>query len=242
MKKILITGSNRGIGLALTRRYLSNGDSVFATCRSPGTATALHDLEKEHPERIVVLGLDTVDPASHEGLRNEIVERDGAIDILVNNAGVYVNDPNLGPESIHHTIRGFDPERSIEFFRANAIAHLALTRALLPFLEKGNKPRIAFLSSGLGSIDRKRGGGVEYSYSASKAALNMFARVLANELAPQGILVVTLDPGWVKTDMGTSAAPLEPEPVADGLYRVIRDLDRSRSGTFINWRGESVAW
>jgi len=240
VKKILITGSNRGIGLALTRRYLAAGDFVFATCRSPESATALHGLEKEHPERIVVLGLDTVDPASHESLRNEIVERDGAIDVLINNAGVYVNDPNLGPESIHHTIRGFDPERSIEFFRTNTVAHLAVTRALLPLVEKGSEPRIAFVSSWLGSISGKTD--VEYSYSASKAALNMLARVLANELTPQGILVVALDPGWVKTDMGGSAAPLEPERVVDGLYNVIHDLDRSRSGAFINWLGELVAW
>jgi NAD(P)-dependent dehydrogenase (short-subunit alcohol dehydrogenase family) len=66
MKKILITGSNRGIGLALTRRYLAAGEFVFATCRSPEGATALHDLERGHPDRIVVLGLDTVDSASHE--------------------------------------------------------------------------------------------------------------------------------------------------------------------------------
>jgi NAD(P)-dependent dehydrogenase (short-subunit alcohol dehydrogenase family) len=207
MKKILITGSNRGIGLALTRRYLAEGDFVFATCRSPQSATALRELENEHPERVVVLGLDTVDSASHENLRSEIVQRDSAIDVLINNAGVYVNDPNLGPESIHHTIRGFDPDRSIEFFRTNAVAHLAVTRALLPLLEKGDESRIAFLSSGLGSIARKEGGDIEYSYSASKAALNMLARVLANELARQGILVVTLDPGWVKTDMGSPADP-----------------------------------
>jgi NAD(P)-dependent dehydrogenase (short-subunit alcohol dehydrogenase family) len=242
MKKILITGSNRGIGLALTRRYLAAGDFVYATCRAPDTAGSLHDLEVEHPDRIAMLPLDTLDRDSRERLRDEVAERDGAIDVLINNAGVYVNDTDLGPESIHHTIRGFDPDRSIEFFRTNTVSHLAVTRVLLPLIEKGSEPRIAFLSSGLGSIERKKGGGVEYSYSASKAALNMFARVLASELTPQGILVVTLDPGWVKTDMGTSAAPLEPEPVAEGLYRVIRDLDRSRSGMFVNWRGESVPW
>jgi NAD(P)-dependent dehydrogenase (short-subunit alcohol dehydrogenase family) len=94
----------------------------------------------------------------------------------------------------------------------------------------------------MGSIAGKQRGEIEYGYSASKAALNMLARVLAKDVSSRGILVVTLDPGWVATDMGTSAAPLEPVEVADGLWSVIGGLDSAGSGAFLDWQGRPVPW
>ena len=242
MRRIFITGSNRGIGLALVRRGLADGNVVFAACRSPAKAEALRRLKGTHRDKIKVLRLDLLDPDSHEAARKEVEAQAGAIDVLINNAGIYTSDPTVAPERTHHSIRRFDADTSLELIRVNTVAQLSVTRELLPLVEKGDRPRIAFLSSGMGSIARKVRGEVEYSYSASKAALNMFARVLGNELADDGIFVTTLDPGWVSTDMGTSAAPLQPDRVADGLWRVINNLDRSSSGMFLDWRGGVVKW
>jgi len=224
------------------RHCLDNGHLVFATCRSPDKAGSLHRLREAHPDTLRILRLDLLDPGSHEEVRASVEAQTGAIDVLVNNAGIYIRDPRVAPEGKHRSIGRFDPEATLELFRVNAVAPLAVTRTLLPLLMKGDRPRIAFLSSGMSSIGAKDGSEIEYSYSASKAALNMFARVLAHEVAEQGILVISIDPGWVATDMGTQRAPLQPDEVARGLWQVIEGLDTSGSGSFLDWKGRPVRW
>jgi NAD(P)-dependent dehydrogenase (short-subunit alcohol dehydrogenase family) len=203
MRRVLITGSNRGIGLALVRRYLAAGDFVFATCRAPDRAGQLHALYEAHADTIKILRLDLLDPRTHTEVHDAVSAQSGAVDVLINNAGIYISDPTVAPEENHASIQRFD---------------------------------------GMGSIAGKQRGEIEYGYSASKAALNMLARVLAKDVSSRGILVVTLDPGWVATDMGTSAAPLEPVEVADGLWSVIGGLDSAGSGAFLDWQGRPVPW
>lgn len=242
MKRILVTGSNRGIGLALVRHAVASGDFVFAACRSPSNAQSLRELREEYPDTLRIVLLDLLDTGTHDAVTTEVEAEAGALDVLVNNAGIYITDPSVSPASSHRSIGDYDSGRIQEFFRVNALAPLAVTQALLPALQKGTSPRIAFLSSGMASIGGKDGSEIEYGYSASKAALNMFSRVLAHELSNKGILVVSLDPGWVATDMGTERAPLRPDAVAQGLWEVISGLRPADTGSFLDWTGRPVEW
>lgn len=242
MRQVLITGSNRGIGLALTRLVVAGGDYVFATCRSPDTANDLQLLADQYKGQLSVLRLDLTDSGSHSAVRDHVAEQAGALDILINNAGIYVRDRSVAPEASHRSIDHLEAETLLGMLRVNTVAPLILTRVLLPLLRKGDRPKAVFLSSGMASIENKDGSELEYSYSASKAALNMLTRVLSHELRPDGINVGAIDPGWVATDMGTAKAPLKPDEAAQGIWTVIKSLDARRSGAFLDWRGSPVPW
>ena len=231
-RNCLISGANRGIGLEFTRQLLARGEHVIAACRHPGKATALNALAGEHPGRLHVLPLDVADPKSRASLVHDLplVLGDDRLDLLVNNAGV-----------LHSGERFGHVEAAIleDSFRTNAIGPFLLAQALAPLLNDG--ARIANLSSVMASI-ASRGEFRSPSYCASKAAQNMLNVQLARALAPRGIVVLTLHPGWVRTDMGGEAAELAPDEVAAGLLRVIDGAGAAESGQFLDWRGQSVPW
>lgn len=242
MTRLLVTGASRGLGLALVRCALARRDVVFAACRSPETAHELRELCEEVPTLLTILPLDLLDPDTHQQVRSEVEARSGALDVLVNSAGIYIRDPSVAPEESHRSISRFDGTTALQLLRTNAVAPLEVTRALLPLLLRGHRPRIMFISSNMGSIAGKTGKEIEYGYSASKAALNMFARVLACELADSGVSAISVSPGWVATDMGTSQAPLAALNVARGLLDVIDGLEPTASGSFVSWQGDSIPW
>lgn len=242
MRRVAITGANRGIGLELTRVALERGDLVLATCRAPAKAEALHALGGEHPETLHVLPLDLLEQRTHRHARGEIEARTGALDILINCAGIYVRDPSVAPEASHRSAARLDQETMIQMLRVNAVAPLMVTREVLPLLRRGTRPRVVFLSSGMGSIGGKDGREIEYSYSASKAALNMLARVLSYELRDEGISVVSVSPGWVATEMGGPRAPIEPDEAASRLWGVIDGVDLELSGSFLDLSGRALSW
>ena len=242
MDRVMVTGSNRGIGLALVQEAITRGDRVFAGCRSPQNADALRALRESHRAELSIIHLDLLDPKTHEAARKEVETQAGGLDVLINNAGIYVAHPTVRPERSHRSIEHFDAASTLEFFRVNTVAPLALTRVLVPLLTHGGGSRVGFLSSGMGSIARKNDADIEYGYSGSKAALNMLCRVLAHELAGHQILTVAIDPGWVRTDMGTDRAPLDPNDVARSIWNVLDALDASGSGDFVDRRGNRVPW
>lgn len=238
----MITGSNRGLGLSLTRAALDRGDYVFGTCRSPENALGLRDLQQIHGERLQIVKLDIQDPASREAARAHIAAQVPALDVLFNNAGIYIRDSSVAPEAKHFSLARLDESSLLHMLSVNAVAPLLVTQKFLPMLVKGASPVIAFMSSEMGSIGHKNAGEIEYSYSASKAALNMLARSLAFEVSNQGVAVVCLNPGWVATDMGTSRAPLQPDPVAKSLWSVIDGVSLANTGSFQDWQGSAVSW
>lgn len=242
MRNILITGSNRGLGLAMTRAALERGDRVVATCRNPSAAVALHELEASNQDRLTVMRLDLNDADSYRDVREQLETAGESIDILINNAGINYRSPEVAPGNSHYRIRDLSPESTLRMIEVNAVAPLAVTKALLPVVRPGPGSVIAFLSSGMGSLARKSGRDVEYGYSTSKAALNMLARVLAFELRDEDITVVTLNPGWVATDMGTPSAPLKPQDVGDALIRIVNDVGIDDTGSFIDHKGDRVPW
>jgi NAD(P)-dependent dehydrogenase (short-subunit alcohol dehydrogenase family) len=228
----LVTGANRGLGLEFARQLLARGERVVATCRHPGKATALNALAGEHPGRLRVLPLDVAAPRSIAELANELPLLDEALSLrlLVNCAGVLHSGERFG---------AIDPAIVEDSFRTNAMGPLLVTQALAERLADGAK--VANVSSVLGSIASLARFGSP-SYDISKAAQNMATALLAKALAPRGIVVLALHPGWAQTDMGGDNATV---PVADavaGLLRVIDGADPADSGGFRDWRGETLPW
>jgi NAD(P)-dependent dehydrogenase (short-subunit alcohol dehydrogenase family) len=226
----LVSGANRGLGLEMTRQLLARGDRVVAACRQPGKALALTRLAGEHPGRLHVLPLDVADPRTIAELAREVGALDLDIDLLVNNAGVLVEHERFG---------AIEPRSLRDSFAVNAEGAFLLTQALNPHLADGAK--IVNLSSTLGSI-ASTNSLYSPSYAMSKAALNMATRLLSIALAERGIVVVSISPGWVKTDMGGAGATLAPEASIASMLRVIDHLQRSDSGRFLSQKGETIPW
>jgi NAD(P)-dependent dehydrogenase (short-subunit alcohol dehydrogenase family) len=235
----LVTGANRGLGLEFARQLLARGDRVVASCRHPGKATALNALAGEYPGRLHVLPLDVSDPRAIAGFARELAllddDNDGAVggmklDLLVNCAGVLHSGERFGSVSAA-TLE--------DSFRTNAMGPLLLVQALAPRL--ADNARVANLSSVLGSIASVARFGTP-SYNLSKAAQNMATALLAQALRPRGIVVLALHPGWAQTEMGGADATV---PVADavaGLLQVIAGATAEDSGSFHDWRGDTLPW
>ena len=229
----LVTGANRGIGLALVQHLLERGDHVTATCRQPAKANALNTLAGEFPGRLHVLPLDVANQKSRLELVRELplmLGDDGRIDLLINNAGVLHPGERFGHVQAEHLE---------DSFRVNAIGPFLFTQSLAPLLADG--ARIANLSSVMGSISRC-GEFRSPSYCSSKAAQNMLNVELAHALRARGIVVLALHPGWVQTEMGGSSATVAVDDSAIGLLKVIAASTIDDSGRFLDWSGKSLPW
>jgi NAD(P)-dependent dehydrogenase (short-subunit alcohol dehydrogenase family) len=230
MATILITGTNRGIGLEFTKQYLARGDRVIATCRDIEAADALKKLRNDH-DKIEVRQLDV---SSAESIL-EFVQQlaDTPIDIFINNAGVY------GPRNVK--FGEVDGQLWASVLQVNSIAPLMLSQLLMPNLRQGKDKKMVYLTSKMGSIDDNSGGG-SYIYRSSKTALNSVVKSLAIDLAGEGFSAAVLHPGWVLTDMGGQNALIDTKTSVTGMLQVVDDLDPQSSGSFFNYDGSIIAW
>jgi NAD(P)-dependent dehydrogenase (short-subunit alcohol dehydrogenase family) len=232
MKRILITGSNRGVGLELARQTLARGDRVFAGCRSPERASALEELSAKYHEQITILSLDVAD---EESLAKCVAIVDGeteALDIIFNNAAIFRDG---------ETIKTFQMDDVLHMLNVNAVGQILVVKYFFDLLKNGADPKVVNISSEAGSISRMtefRG----YYYYASKAALNMFTRALAWDPETEGITVVAIHPGWVRTDMGGSDADLSPSESAEGILKVTKWITDADKGKFFTWQGLEYPW
>ncbi|HEU0277532.1 MAG TPA: SDR family oxidoreductase [Rhodanobacteraceae bacterium] len=232
MQRCLITGANRGLGLALVEELLERGARVMACCRHPARADALAALGATHGERLVVHALDVTVTADIDALPEAAARHLQHLDLLVNNAGVLVSGERFG------NVRA---QSLAESFAVNASAPLLVTQALAPLLALGNHARVLCVTSQLGSIaqaNRFR----TLSYAMSKAALNMAVKRLAAELAPRGIVVVAVHPGWLKTTMGGEGATLTPAASAHALLQLIEHAAVADAGRFLAYDGAPLPW
>jgi len=230
MATVLITGTNRGIGLEFTKQFLARGDSVIATCREPAAATELQALSAEY-DTLNILSLDV---ASTESMQAFVKQLDGvAIDVFINNAGVY------GPSSVRFGEVDADVWASV--LNVNAIAPIMLSQMLMPKLRAGKDKKMLYLSSKMGSIE-DNGSGAGYIYRSSKAALNAVVKSLSIDLAPEGFTAAVLHPGWVLTDMGGANALIDTRTSVAGMLAVIDGLNVEQSGSFISYNGSSIPW
>jgi len=220
MACVVITGANRGIGLELARQYKERGDEVVAACREPSEA-----LEKTGAE--IISGIDVTSRRNLLALAEALGER--KIDILVNNAGVLTNE----------SFKDLDFEHMRAQFEVNTLGPLRVTKALFDKLGKGAK--VAIVSSKAGSIGDGPSGAL-YGYRISKAAVNMAGANLAHDLKGEGIAVIMLHPGYVRTDMTGGSGTSDPDEAAAGLIKQIDELTVATTGSFRHANGEGVAW
>ncbi len=232
MQRILVTGANRGLGLEFTRQLLVRGDRVLATCRHPGKAMALTGLAAAHPGHLHVLPLDLDKERSIAELAREAAALGDTLDALINNAGVLVSGERYG--AIAAKSLG-------ESFASNVIGPVLLIQALSPLLEKAKNAKVMNLSSRLGSLAAGNGFGTP-SYAISKTALNMATQQLAAALAPRGVSVFCVSPGWVRTDMGGANATTTPQEAVSGLLKVLDAASIADAGRFIGVDGKTIPW
>ena len=234
MATILITGTNRGIGLEFTKQCLARGDRVIATCRDIEAADGLKQLSSSQDElgtRLEVRQLDVASPESMQEFVQQLA--DTPIDIFINNAGVY------GPTNVK--FGELDAQAWASVVQVNSIAPLMLSQLLMPNLRKGKDKKMVYLTSKMGSIGDNSGGG-SYIYRSSKTALNSAVKSLAIDLAAEGFSAALLHPGWVLTDMGGPNALIDTKTSVTGMLKVVDDLDPQTSGSFFNYDGSIIAW
>lgn len=230
LQTLVLTGANRGIGLELARVFVASRDwHVHACCRRPDDAAALYELAGEQTGRLTIHALDVTDAESVADLT--VALGDTPVDLLLNNAGV------LNPRQ---TLDNLDFDAWETELRVNTLAPMRMALALRARLQRAANPRIVTISSQMGSLARARGG--SYAYRSSKAAVNKTMQGLAIDLAEEGICVVAMHPGWVRTNMGGPEAEIEPIRSAQGIFAVATGLTRDDSGRFLTWDGRDHAW
>ena len=240
MRRVVVTGANRGLGLEFARQLAARGDDVVAAARHPKTADALNKLASKSAGRVTVVRLDVGDPEDIAAAALHVGERFDAVDLLINNAGIWTA-PDQPDRASSGPLADLRPDAVLEVLRINAVAPILVTQALAPCLAAAGQGVVVNVSSGLGSIRGATNRG-NIAYAMSKAALNMLTGQLAAELAGQGTIVVSMSPGWVATDMGGPSAPLEPPESVKGMLNVADALTPAQSGTFLDHAGAVLPW
>lgn len=213
--KVLITGSNRGIGRALLDGYCARGDTAIGTTRATPSQSQLH--------------LDVTDPASIAAMADQLAGQ--PLDLLVCNAGVYLDKG--------HTLgAGYGADIWADSFATNVTGVFLTIEALLPNLKAANG-KVAIISSQMGSSERASGNA--FIYRASKAAALNLGRNLAAHLAPD-VAVGIYHPGWVQTDMGGAEAAITVEQSSAGLITRFDALGPDSTGCFEMWNGEAMPY
>ena len=232
MKRILITGASRGIGYELCKQLLSQNIEVIATYRSENKTKLLSDL-KENSENLHLFKMDVNSDESVQNAINLISVKFDYIDTIFNNAGILD----------WSTLNEVTTESFSEIYETNVIGAFRVSKLSLSLLQKSNEPLIVNLSSRLGSISlRGRSQLVAVAYQCSKAALNMLTVQMAIDYKVYGVRVISMSPGWVKTDMGGKDAKYEVEESVRLFLAQINQLPSSSSGLFIGEDGENIPW
>ncbi|MFN0124403.1 MAG: SDR family oxidoreductase [Blastocatellia bacterium] len=240
-KIAFITGANKGLGLETARQLGSQGMTILLGARDEARGTAAARTLQAEGIDARFLHIDMGDPATFAGVAKFIDENFGRLDILINNAGILLDygvPASAAPVANWRTT-----------FETNVFSLIELTQTLLPLLRKSAAGRIVNLSSILGSLtlnhdpDSPLAAAAMYNtaYNASKAALNMFTVHLANELKDTPIKVNAAHPGWVKTDMGGEAAPMELVDGAKTSVALATLPANGPTGAYIHM-GESLPW
>lgn len=223
MANCLVTGANRGIGLALCKLLAERGDTVIAACRKSSKALTALGVR-------MVEGIDVGDPESAQRLAKAIEGE--SLDWLINNAGVLRRDTLGG-------LKGEALDDVYLQFQVNSVGPLVISQALLGNLHEGSK--IGIVTSRMGSMEDNTSGGY-YGYRMSKAAVNAAGRSLAMDLKERGIAVALLHPGYVRTEMVGGGGDVEPEQAAAGLVARMDELNIDTTGGFWHAKGQRLPW
>ena len=249
---IFVTGCNRGIGLALVKQILSLPDSpkvVFATCRSIKSDNSRELRELADKNSILhLLEFDVTNALQLENVVKEVEAKlaGSGLNLLINNAGIY-DLKNSAYGLISHTLDEVTRELMMKVYETNAVAPLMIVKAFLPLLRRAAKDQpcqpqatVVNISSGDGSMTHCAGG--FYQYKCSKAALNMLTVCLSHDCVKDGVTIVCIDPGWIKTDMGGQHAVLNFDEAIPSLLTLMGTLDLAKTGMFLNYKGQTLPW
>jgi NAD(P)-dependent dehydrogenase (short-subunit alcohol dehydrogenase family) len=237
---VLITGSNRGIGLEFVKQYADLGWTVIATSRSPADDTDLQALAAAH-DNVTIETLDVSDHGEIDALADKL--KGTPIDVLLNNAGILGGGPEV------QTIGNIDFESMAQVYKTNAIGPMKMAEAFLEHVAASEQKKIAVITSGTASLANVRPSEffrALYLYRMSKTAINMGYRALAVELAPRGIYVGILAPGVVETRLlnqaGYGGMGMTTQQSVTGVIRNIENLGPDTSGEYIIYTGDTVPW
>ncbi len=228
MQICLITGANRGIGLALARKALELNYRVIATHRGRDLEK-LQDLANSAGDRMKLMKVDVSQTTDVEQMVQNMPLPH--IDILINNAGVLLDEAVPFSELSEKTL--------MDTFRVNVWGPTLVTQKCLPLLINSANPRVAHVSSSMGSI-AENASGRYYAYRSSKAALNMIHKSLSHDFPK--LTTIAFHPGWVQTDMGGPSAAITPSQSADGIWRTLQTASHNDTGKFLSFDGREVAW
>ena len=233
-KSILIVAAERGLGLGMARGFFARGWKVFGTAREGDDMSELRKAGEADPCRLEMGTLDVTEPAQITQLKEQLGTR--RFDVIFLNAGIY------GP--LHQSSLKVTPQEITTLMMTNTFGPIRVARSLL---EDHLKPRgtLAFMSSHRASIEINREGGLEL-YRASKVALNMLARGLYAENSLNGLTVLSIHPGWVRTAMGTLdgtvEAEIEIEPSIQGIAQVVERHAGSGDNLYLDYLGNPLPW
>jgi len=232
MPTILITGSNRGLGLEWTRQYAQLNWQVYATCRFPDDADDLLKLSRAHPN-IEIHRLDVTQSDEIAMLTSALPNK--PIDILLNNAGVYLE--RTTPSTLGH-VNYSDWE---ETYKVNTLGPARVTEAFINHVAISDKKLVVATTSHMGSIAEIESPG-SYAYRSSKTALNAVMKGISLELAQRNIGVLLLHPGWVRTRMGGPNGRIDANESVKGMREVVETFDLSKTGYFYRYDGSIIPW
>jgi len=227
----IVTGANRGLGYEASRQLGELGVDVVLTARDLGkaeeAATGLAAAGSVRPHQ-----LDVTDPGSVAALADDLASELGGVDILVNNAGIV-------PDGWSQSVLDVDPQALRDGLETNVLGPLRMAQAVVPMMRDGGYGRIVNVSSGMGQLSEMNGRSP--AYRTSKTSLNALTRILADELKDDPILVNSVCPGWVRTDLGGESAPLSVERGADTIVWLATLPNDGPTGGFFRER-KPIAW
>jgi NAD(P)-dependent dehydrogenase (short-subunit alcohol dehydrogenase family) len=229
---ILITGASRGLGFCLVKKYLEDKDIVFAGVRDL-TSPNMKELQQKYPETFIPIVMEVTNTESINNAADEVKKYTDKIDILINNAAIHSH-------SSFQPLEETDLDDCLAVYDVNSIGPIRVVKSFLPFIKGNAGAKIFNISSESGSIgDCRRE--KEFDYCMSKAALNMGTKLLANYLKKDDILVFTIQPGWMRTDMGGPNAHLDPYENACRLVELFATVN-SDTPMFIDNQGKELPW
>jgi NAD(P)-dependent dehydrogenase (short-subunit alcohol dehydrogenase family) len=232
MASVLVTGSNRGLGLEWVRQYAKEGWRVYATCRHPMEAGELKALA-EQEKGISVHRLDVTKPDEINALAVDLMKE--PIDLLVNNAGVYLE------KFMEVGLRKLRYEDWIYSFQVNTLGAVRVTEAFQEHVARSERRLVVVISTHMASIADIAAPGAYY-YRSTKAALNAVMEGLTHELRPKGVGVLILHPGWVQTRMGGEGTSLMPSESVQGMRSLVGKFTLNESGRFFRYDGVQMPW
>lgn len=233
-KVAVVTGGNRGLGFEASRQLAKQGYQVVLTSRDQVKGNAAAQTLQDEGLNVQFYPLDVTSDQSSRKLAEFIRQQFGKLDVLVNNAGIYIDvigDSNKIVTAKIETLQ--------KTFETNVYGVLRVTQALIGLMKEQNYGRIVNVSSGMGQLTDMEGGSP--GYRISKTALNALTRIFASELRGTNILVNSVCPGWVKTDMGGSEAPRTPEQGVDTIVWLATLPDGGATGGFFRDR-QPIDW